>query len=393
MRHICGTTSGCRPLGHSYLVTAFLVAYTIGPLLVGRVIDAIGTRAGMTIAMTWWSCAACLHAWGASVVAFMVLRFSLGLGEAGTLPSTIKAVSEWFPIRERAMATSIFSAGTAIGAVVAVPIVAFATMWFGWRASFFATGMLGFLWLVPWLALYGRPESHPRLSSAERTLILAGRGQASGLGRSPLEILRLRKPWGVIVGRFLVDPVWQFYLFWLPSYLVDQRGFSLRTIAMVGWVPYLATDAGSLVGGWLSGRLLARTGDLTRARRVVLGAGALGTLAGLPAGWVADPWLSVACICGAAFAIGLWAPTALTLSADIMPHGAVGTMTGLSSVGAGLGGILLTPVIGWLVDHFSYGPVFVMAALLPQAGYLLLTLIIGTIEPVVFDRPADRPER
>lgn len=378
---------GLSATQYSYLVTAFLVAYTIGPVLAGRLIDSIGTRLGMTCAIVWWSVAASLHAFGSSLAAFLVLRFCLGLGEAGTLPSTIKTVSEWFPVRDRSMATSIFSAGTAIGAVVAVPIVAFATAWLGWRTSFLVTGLLGFLWLIPWLLLYGRPEDHPRLSPGERTRILTERVPSSTRPRSSLEVLRHRKPWGVILGRFMVDPVWQFYLFWLPSYLVQQRGFSLRDVGLFGWIPFLATDVGSLTGGWLSGRLLARTGSLTHARRVVLAAGAIGTLAGLPAVWVSQAWLCVVFVCCAAFAIGLWAPTALTLCADIMPRGAVGTMTGLSSVGAGLGGIILTPVIGWLVDQYSYVPVFVLAALLPQFGYLLLTTLIGTIEPVVFDEP------
>ncbi len=371
---------------YSYLVTAFLLAYTIGPVLAGRLIDAIGTRVGMALAMIWWSVAASLHAFGGSLAGFLVLRFCLGLGEAGTLPATIRTVAEWFPLRERAMATSIFSAGTAIGAVVAVPIVAFATASFGWRTSFLVTGLIGFLWLVPWLLLYGRPEDHPRLSNEERATILDGQIQTPLATHSPMELLRHRKVWGIILGRFMVDPIWQFYLFWLPSYLVQQRGFSLRDVGLVGWIPFFATDLGCLTGGWWSGRLLAGSGSLTRARRTVLAVGAIGTLAGLPAVYVSEAWLSVALVCCAAFAIGLWAPTALTLCADIMPRGAVATMTGLSSVGAGLGGIIFTLVIGWLVDHYSYFPVFVMAAVLPQIGYLLLTTLIGRIEPLVLDR-------
>ena len=194
------------------------------------------------------------------------------------------------------------------------------------------------------------------LSPDERTRIHTERVISSDRPRSSLEVLRHRKPWGVILGRFMVDPVWQFYLFWLPSYLVQQRGFSLRDVGLFGWVPFLATDVGSLAGGWLSGRLLARTGSLTHARRVVLAAGAIATLAGLPAVWVSQAWLCIVFVCCAAFAIGLWAPTALTLCADIMPCGAVATMTGLSSVGAGLGSIILTPVIGWLVGSLLVRP-------------------------------------
>jgi ACS family hexuronate transporter-like MFS transporter len=383
---------GLSATQYSYLVTAFLAAYTIGPVLAGRLIDTIGTRAGMSLAIVWWSLAAALHAVSSSFATFVALRFSLGLGEAGTLPSTIRTVAEWFPVRERAMATAIFSAGTAIGAVVAVPIVAFATTLFGWRVSFLVTGLLGFLWLIPWLTLYGRPEDHPLLAPAERARILAERAETSAVPHPALDVLRHRKAWGVILGRFMVDPVWQFYLFWLPSYLVEQRGLSLRELGLFGWIPFAATDAGSLAGGWVSGRLLARTGDLTFARRAVLAAGALGTLCGLPAAYVPQTSLCLALVCGAAFAIGLWAPTALTLCADIMPRGAVGTMTGVSSVGAGLGGMVMTLVIGWLVDHYSYRPVFVLAALLPQAGFLLLTTLVGTIEPVVFEsNPSARP--
>jgi MFS transporter, ACS family, aldohexuronate transporter len=378
---------GLSATQYSYIVTAFLVAYTIGPVVAGRLIDAIGARVGMTIAIVWWSMAASLHSIGSSLPTFLALRFCLGLGEAGTLPSTIRAVAEWFPLRERAMATSIFSAGTAIGAVVAVPIVAFATASLGWRASFLATGILGFFWLVPWLLLYGDPDDHPRLSATERRLIRAERLPTPTTVQSPMRVLRHRKAWGVILGRFMVDPVWNFYLFWLPSYLVQQRGFSLSDVGLFGWIPFLATDAGSLTGGWVSGRLLARTGSLTVARRTVLAAGAVGTLAGLPAAAVPQAWLCLAFICCAAFAIGLWAPTALTLCADVMPRGAVATMTGLSSMGAGLGGIILTPVIGWLIDRYSYFPVFVLAALLPQVGFLLLTALVGVVEPVTFERP------
>lgn len=367
---------------YSWLVTAFLVAYTLGPVVVGRALDTIGVRLGMTLAVLWWSVAAAGHSAASSVAAFVALRFCLGLGEAATLPSTIKTIAEWFPIGERSLATSIFSAGTAIGAVIAVPVVALATAWVGWRASFLITGLLGFLWLVPWWLLYDRPERHPRLSPDERRLILEGRGQATSRTLSPFALLRMRKPWGIVLGRFMVDPVWQFYLFWLPSYLVEQRGFTLRTLGLVGWLPFLATDAGSLLGGWLGKRILERTGDLTRARRVVLAAGAVGTLCGLPAAFVGDAWLSMALLCGAAFSIGLWAPTVLTMCADIMPRGTVGTMTGVSSLGAGVGGILLTPAIGWIVDRYSYPPVFVLTALLPPIGFVLLTTLVGKVEEV-----------
>jgi ACS family hexuronate transporter-like MFS transporter len=198
---------------YSYLVTSFLIAYTIGPTIAGRLVDTIGTRLEMAAAIVWWSVAATLHAFSRGAADLLALRFALGLGEAGTLPSTMRAVAEWFPARERSLATGIFTAGTAIGAVLAVPVVAFLTLTVGWRACFLVTGLAGFVWLLPWWRLYRPPESHPLLSSAERELILWGRPARAPASRVPITtILRVRKAWGVILGRLMVDPVWQFYL-------------------------------------------------------------------------------------------------------------------------------------------------------------------------------------
>ncbi len=373
---------------YGYVVTAFLVAYTIGPTLTGRLMDVVGTRIGMTACMIWWSLAGMLHAAPAGFGGLLLFRFLLGLGEAGTLPGAVRVASEWFPQRERSLATSIFSAGTALGALVSVPIVAAVTLAVGWRACFLVTGLLGFVWLVPWLSIYRRPEEHPRIDPEERQMILAGR-VATGAAERPSfrALLSHRKPWGIIVGRMMVDPVWWFYVFWLPTYLVDVRGFSLKAVAMFGWIPFLATDVGSLTGGFLSRRLLSRM-DLTRARKRVLLAGALGTLLGLPAAFVTQTWLCLALISGVAFAIGLWAPTVLSLCADILPTRAVGTMSGLSGTGAGIAGILFTNLTGWLVDNVSYVPVFLIAAFLPPLGFLCLSRIMGRIEPIELEDPA-----
>ncbi len=373
---------------YGYVVTAFLVAYTIGPTLTGRLMDVVGTRIGMTACMIWWSLAGMLHAAPAGFGGLLLFRFLLGLGEAGTLPGAVRVASEWFPQRERSLATSIFSAGTALGALVSVPIVAAVTLAVGWRACFVVTGLLGFVWLVPWLSIYRRPEEHPRIDPEEKQMILAGR-VVTGVGERPSfrALLSHRKPWGIIVGRMMVDPVWWFYVFWLPTYLVDVRGFSLKAVAMFGWIPFLATDVGSLTGGFLSRRLLARM-DLTRARKRVLLAGALGTLLGLPAAFVTQTWLCLALISGVAFAIGLWAPTVLSLCADILPTRAVGTMSGLSGTGAGIAGILFTNLTGWLVDNVSYVPVFLIAAVLPPLGFAVFEPHHGKIEPIQLEDPA-----
>ena len=210
---------GLSAARYSYLVSAFLAAYTIGQTITGRLVDRLGVRLAMALFIAWWSVAGMLHAAATGFLSLLLLRALLGLGEAGTLPSTLRAIAEWFPQRERALATSIFTAGTAIGALLAVPIVAFVTLAVGWRASFLVTGLFGFVWLAVWLPLYRAPEQHPRLTEEERSLIFTDRADgADRTERPPGErvpirvILARRKPWGIILGRMLVDPVWSFYL-------------------------------------------------------------------------------------------------------------------------------------------------------------------------------------
>ncbi len=367
---------------YGYLVTAFLIAYTIGPTLTGRLIDRLGVRRGFGLCISWWSVAALLHAFTRGFSSLAGLRFLLGFGESGTLPAVSRTVSEWFPSQERSIAVSIFSAGTAIGAVISIPLIASLTLLFGWRICFIVTGLLGILWLVPWYFLSGIPESHPRIEPAEKALIVKGRVIAPPGARTGLrDLLRIRTVWGIILGRFMVDPVWWFYVFWLPTYLADQRGFGLEQIAWFGWIPFLATDLGSLSGGWVSSRILKRTGNLNRARKPILFAGAVGTLLGLPAAFVSESWLCLVLICGVTFSLGLWAPTVITLCSDVLPSKAVGTMTGLSGTGAGVGGIIFTTLTGWLVDNFSYFPVFVLAGLFPIIGFGLLHFLAGPLRP------------
>jgi ACS family hexuronate transporter-like MFS transporter len=369
-------------LQYSHLVTAFLVAYTVGQSLTGRLVDALGTRVGFTLSMAWWSIAGMLHAGARGFGDLALYRFLLGLGEAGSWPASMRGTSEWFPLRERSLAVGFFGSGTAIGAVVSPPLVAALSLALGWRMSFLLTGALGFVWLAVWWWIYQRPESHPRLDPREREHVLSERALEESGGGRMIDLLRYRKPWGVVLGRFLVDPAWWFYVFWLPNYLKNERGFDLAAIGLFAWIPFLAADAGNLLGGWWSGRLLRRGASLTRARKVVLLAGALGTLFGVPAVKVADAGACIALISLATFSFGLWTTNAMTLNADIVPRGAVGRMTGLSGTGSGMGGILFTPLIGWLVDRFSYEPVFLLVGIMPLGGFLVLSGLTGEIQPI-----------
>ena len=380
---------------YSQLVTAFLVAYAIGQPLTGRLVDALGTRVGFTVCMIWWSAAGMLHAIGGGFRSLAVYRFLLGLGEAGSWPGSMRAIAEWFPVGERALAVGWFGSGTAIGALVSPPLVAAMTLAAGWRASFLVTGALGLIWVVAWLALYRPPEIHPRLSADERRLILSERVVDEPAVMGTFTLLRHRKPWGVICGRACVDPVWWFYVFWLPNYLESERGFSLAAIGLFAWIPFLAADAGNLLGGWISRRLLRAGVSLTATRRAVLLTGACGTLAGVPAVGVTTASACLGLISIATFAIGLWTTTAMTLNADVVPRHAVGRMTGLSGAGAGVAGIVATLATGWTVDRFSYRPVFVAAGLLPLAGFALLAWLVGEVRPVALaPAPAlDAPAR
>lgn len=313
-------------------------------------------------------------------------RFLLGIGEGGAVPGSMRGIAEWFPQRERSFATGLFASGTTVGALVSAPIIVFTTLTYGWRMAFAVTGASGLVWLAAWLWLYDVPERHSRIDPDERRMIVEGRARPSGRTRAwTFELLRHRKPWGIIAGRSIMDPVWWFYVFWLPSYLTDIRGFDLAAIGFFAWIPFLAAAAGTFTGGWWSGRLLRRT-TLTRARKTVLLAGAAGTLLGMPAARASDAWLCLLLISAVTFSIGMWATITLTLAVDILPPDAVGSMTGLSGGGAAFVGIGFTLLIGWIVDRFSYWPVFVIAGTAPLVGFAMLSTLMGDIRPLEFER-------
>jgi len=377
---------GLSNTDYSYLVIGFLVAYTFGYSATGYLVDRIGARRAFGLFMLAWSVVGVLHGLATGFRSLLACRFLLGLGEAGAVPSSMRAISEWFPEHERSKAGGIFAAGTPGGNLVAAPLVAYLTLTFGWRAAFVITGLLGLLWLVPWLRLYHSPERHPEIDPSERELILSGRGSSQQGNASMRDLLRHREPWAIIIGRFMMDPVWWFYVFWLPNYLTDARGFSLETIGQVAWIPFLTGMVGTMAGGWLSAWLLRRTGSLTIARKAVLFLGAAGSLFGLPAAMVSQAWVSVVLICLVTFALCMWATIIMTLAADILPPELVGSMTGLSGSGAALGGIVFTFVTGRLVDTVSYWPVFVLAATAPLVGFAALTVLMPEIRRIDLNR-------
>ncbi|MEX2123448.1 MAG: MFS transporter [Woeseia sp.] len=374
---------------YSYLVTSFLVAYTIGYTALGIVVDRLGTRVAFALFIASWSVAGLMHALVLGPLSLALCRFLLGFAEGGAVPAALRGISEWFPARERAMATGIFAAGTPIGTLIAAPIVAFLTIAFGWRAAFVLTGAVGLIWMVLWLRLYYLPEQHPRIGAEERRLITDDPLAKPKAPRRPaLVLLRKREAWAVILCNFMVAPVWWFYVFWLPAYLHDARGFSLEEIGASAWIPFLTGAAGTLAGGWLSSWLFRRSGSLTLARHSVLAIGTFGSLLGIPAALAPDAWMCLFLISLVTFALCMWATTLVGLPADILPSSSVGSLSGLSGSGGAIGGVLFTLATGWLVDSFSYWPVFCLAAIMPIAGFAILYALMPKVRPIVFSSDA-----
>ncbi len=276
----------------SFLQSSFLVAYALMYAGGGRLMDVVGTRAGFLTIMLFWSLACASHGLATSVAMLAVSRLLLGMGEGGGFPAATRAVAEWFPVHERSTAMGIINAGTAVGGVVAPPLIALVLNWSDWRTVFYLTGLIGVVWTVWWWHDYFVPAAHPRLRAAERQ-VLAPVIHASGADEgtpSWLSLLRVRQTWGVVVAKFFSDAAWYFYLFWLPKYLYDARGFDIKAVGAYAWIPYAAAGVGCLAGGWLSSWLLTRHVPLNRARKIALGASAVVMPAivlvpGVPVGW------------------------------------------------------------------------------------------------------------
>lgn len=369
------------------LTTWFLAAYTVSQLLSGRLYDRIGAKRGFTLSIMIWSIASMAHAVAHSLPALNCFRFALGIGEAGNWPGAAKVISEWFPVRQRAFGMGIFNSGTSIGSVVATPLIIALQQSVGWHATFLLMGGLGFLWLALWLKFYDTPERHPRITAEELALIREHREPRKSTRISWLELLHYPQAWAILLSRFFADPVWWLYITWLPLYLFNVRHFSLGKIAAFAWLPFVAADAGSLLGGWASGHLIARGWSTNRARKTVIVAGMFCMCAGLFAPSAQSATLALALIAVVLFGFQAWINNVQTLPSDFFPDNAVGSVTGMGGMGAGIGAMLLTQGTGFVVDRFhSYTPVLVLAGLLPAVATLIIFWLGGAIRPISFER-------
>ncbi len=379
------------------IATWFLVAYTLSQGLSGKLYDRVGIKRGFTVSIIVWSVAAMGHAFAGGLRSLSAMRFVLGLGEAGNWPGAAKTVSEWFPARQRALGMAIFNSGAAIGSIVAPPVIVGLTTYFGhWQPTFLVTGTLGFGWLLLWWLVYDKPENHKWMTERELRLIReedtesAGRGDAETVAKlqpAPgwLELLRYRQTWGIVVARFLVDPVWWLYITWLPLYLNKVHGFDLKQIGLFAWVPFVAADAGSLFGGWLSGFLIGRGWTVNTARKAVIGFAALLMPAGIVAAYTPDAMMALALIGVVLFGFQAWINNVQTLPSDIFPKSAVGSVAGLGGTGAGIGSMIFIFSTGWVVDNFSYTPVLVFAGILAPLGTIALFLLMGRVSKIAIN--------
>lgn len=350
---------------YSRVVSAFMLAYTISNGFSGPLIDRLGTRVGYALCIAWWSAASVLHAFTRGPLSLGIFRFLLGIGEAGNWPAAIKVVAEWFPETERALGCGIFNSGSSIGAILAPPIVAFIVLHYGWQYAFAGIGVIGFAWLALWWPTYHRPERTEKVVEAPPP--------------SAWWLLRHRFVWSFIIAKIFFDPAWYFYIFWFPTYLKTARHFDMADIGKYSWLPFFVAGLGNLFGGVLSGFLIKRGVSITIARKSAMTFFILLMTAAIPAVLAPTATVSIACVSIAMTGYTGALANMLAMPADVFPGNAVGSIWGLASMGAGFGGMLFTLITGWVVDHYSFIPVFIGFGLIPLICAAIVWFVSGPL--------------
>ncbi len=370
---------------YANVLEAYLVATTVMYIFSGILIDKLGNRMVVAIFMAWWSVANALHALARNAMELEVFRFLFGVGQAGIWMADEKAVSEWYPRQERAFTAGIIiNAGASIGAIISAPLIAWITFRFNWRVSFLVTGCCGLLWIPFWLRTYYVPEKHPRVTNDEYHHIkeLSGSarehsGQSHSLNRVRwIDLLRVRQTWALFLARVFSDPVWWFYLFWLPKYLRDFRGFTLVEIGVVAWLPYLTSSVGSVAGGLFSGYLIRKRFPVIHARKIAMVAVVAMMPLGILIAFTRSSAVAVALVCLITFCHMAWKTNLVTMTNDVYPTRIVASAGAIVGMGSGLGGILSTRLVGEVVERFSYTPVFVAMGLFHVVALALVHWLV-----------------
>jgi ACS family hexuronate transporter-like MFS transporter len=366
------------------VVSWFSFAYALGFLVAGRVLDRIGVKRGLGAAVITWSLASMAHALVRTATGFSLARAALGVGESAIFPGSIKSVAEWFPKRERALAAGLFNAGTNTGAILAPLVVPYIALRWGWQWAFIATGALGFLWLAFWIPLYGNPATHPKVSVDERMLINSDPPDAPMPTSSWTRLLGYRQTWAFAVGKLLADPVWWYYLYWLPKFLDAKYGIKLSGIALPLIVVYVTADVGSIGGGWLSSSLIKRGWTVNRARKTAMLAMALLILPTALAGRAHSAWVAIGIVAVAAAAHQAWSANVYTLASDMFPRSAVGSVVGIGAFAGAMGGVVFQRGVGRLLDANggNYAPIFVVCGSAYLVAWILIQLLSPRLEPV-----------
>ena len=368
---------GWTEIDYSNIVFWFQTAYAAGLLIVGRLMDRLGTRKGFSLAVIFWSIAASIHALASSITGFSAARFALGIGESGNFPASIKTVAEWFPKRERALATGIFNAGTNVGVLVAAAAVPWITIRYGWKWAFILTGLVGFVWLIFWWMIYRHPDNHPNLSAEERAIIQSDPPDPPV--RVPwARLVPHRQTWAVAVGKFMTDPIWWVYLFWLPDFLKRNYDIDLKSVALPLIIVYLIADVGSVAGGWLSSSMIKRGWSINRARKMTMLICAISVTPIVFAAKASNVWVAIFLVGLAAAAHQGWSANIYTIASDMFPRRTIGSVIGIGGMSGAIGGMLIAKVVGYILEWTgSYMPIFIIAA----SAYLVALFIIHLLAP------------
>jgi MFS transporter, ACS family, hexuronate transporter len=374
---------GWTPVEYGYITTGFQAAYALGLVFFGWFIDKFGTKIGYSLSIAGWSLAAMAHAIAKTVFGFGIARFLLGISESGNFPAAIKATAEWFPKKERALATGIFNSGANIGAVIAPAVVPWLTITYGWQAAFIATGAIGFIWLILWIIYYEKPEKAKKLKKEEKAYILSDPQETILIKVPWMKLLKYRQTWAFIAGKFLTDPIWWFYLYWLGLFLNKNFGLTLSGLGLPLILIYTTTTVGSIGGGWVSGVLITRGVPVDKARKRIMLSCALLVVPVVAAANITNLWLAVGVIGLAAAAHQGWSANIFTTVSDIFPKRAVGSVVGLGSAAGSIGGMVFMTSSGYIVAATgSYMVLFIICGSAYLIALGLMALLTSKAEPV-----------
>ncbi len=373
-------------VAYGWVNTAFLLSYAIMFTLGGWLIDRFGTRLGLAVSVGLWSLSSAMHGLVQNVWQLGTARFFLGLGEGGAFPGAAKGVTEWFPHKERGFAMGIAIGGAALGAVIAPPLTVYLTNLFGWRGIFIATGLIGGIWLIIWLLFYREPQNSKLITAKECEYILDGKKDPADTGKKAVPfkvILKTREAWGLISIRFLLDPVFYFIMFWIPKYLSEERGVSFERIGDLFWIPFLALGISNMIGGWASDKLVNSGISINKARKTIMGIAAAVTMLTAMTTVASTEGMAIFFISLFMFAHGFWITNYITITSEVFGKHATSTVVGMAGTAGAVAGLIVNPLIGKVVENYSYLPLWIVSGIMYPMGFVVLLITIPKIKEIV----------